>query len=96
MSNTIFASTIREVPSDKHYVILEQSSYYTPGDERSRTNPGHGYPASTTNFLTYKAYTDFKDWEEQIDYLTRANKSFKAYVAHPATVEVKTTVKVDV
>jgi hypothetical protein len=29
------------------YLILEPKSVTIPGDERSRTNPGHGYPEHT-------------------------------------------------
>jgi len=30
--------------NNTEYIVIEKSSYYVPGDERSRTNPGHGYP----------------------------------------------------
>jgi hypothetical protein len=32
------------------FIVLEQDSYNVEGDERSRTNPGHGYPAYTVNY----------------------------------------------
>lgn len=38
-----------DVPEAEHFAVLvyKTSSTYVPGDERSRTNPGHGYPAHT-------------------------------------------------
>ena len=32
------------------YAVIVERSVYIPGDERSRTNPGHGYPATTEYF----------------------------------------------
>jgi hypothetical protein len=45
-----------DVPDKEHWVIVKTDGVYIPGDERSRTNPGHGYPASTKNFLSYEVY----------------------------------------
>lgn len=33
-----------EIPPGKHFAALEFSTITIPGDERSRKNPGHGYP----------------------------------------------------
>jgi hypothetical protein len=51
-----FARTTEDVPNVEHWVILKNDGVYVPGDERSRTNPGHGYPASTHNYLDYHVY----------------------------------------
>ncbi len=47
-----------QAPSDDHYllIIFETASVYVPGDERSRTNPGHGYPGGTEKFNTPTLY----------------------------------------
>jgi len=45
-----------DVPDTEHWVIVRTDGVYIPGDERSRTNPGHGYPAETKNFLSYQVY----------------------------------------
>lgn len=38
-----------DVPDGQHFAVLvyKTSGTYVPGDERSRTNPGHGYPEHT-------------------------------------------------
>jgi hypothetical protein len=53
------------VPTDLHYQILvfETSSVYIEGDERSRTNPGHGYPAHTETHESFRLYCFTKEWE---------------------------------
>lgn len=45
-----------EIPAEPHWAILvfETKSVYVEGDERSRTCPGHGYPAHTDVFPTYE------------------------------------------
>jgi len=56
-------STFPKVP---HYAIVEFSEIYIPGDERSRTNPGHGYPASSEPRASYTAYLDRETWETEV------------------------------
>lgn len=60
-----------EVPNDLHYaiIIFDSTSVFIPGDERSRTNPGHGYPERTENYNTFQ-YFYTKD-------LTHLNKFIK-------------------
>ena len=55
------------------YATIVTRSIYIPGDERSRTHPGHGYPAST------EEYTDFVtfDNEEKLKAWIRSNSSSK-------------------
>lgn len=48
------------------YGVVYKDSYYTPGDERSRTNPGHGYPESTTYYDVLKTFTNFQGLEKWI------------------------------
>ena len=45
------------VPNDAFVLILlaEQSVFFE-GDERSRTNPGHGYPARTETYDANEVY----------------------------------------
>jgi hypothetical protein len=54
-----------EVPKDFHYAIIlfDRTSVYIPGDERSRTHPGHGYPDRTETYNTFQ-YLFTKDLEE--------------------------------
>jgi len=48
----------KDVPEGHHFavIIFNAGSIQIPGDERSRTNPGHGYPAHT------HSYNDYKYW----------------------------------
>lgn len=44
------------------YAILYNEQIHHEGDERSRTNPGHGYPAYTETVEKFKSF----DTEEQL------------------------------
>lgn len=76
-----------DIPRYEHYALLEEDSVFVPGDERSRTNPGHGYPASTTHYITYTVFNDFdemKNWvEEHVD------ETFRIIHVKPVSVTKK-------
>lgn len=61
MQGVIFVSDASKIPTEDHYAIIENQSVHIPGDERSRTHPGHGYPASTENFIRYMAIIKRED-----------------------------------
>lgn len=52
----------------KYAVIIKKTtSNWVPGDERSRTNPGHGYPegfetTTTTEFKEFASQDELKRW----------------------------------
>lgn len=85
-----------EMPDGEHYAIIVYSSIYIPGDERSRTDPGHGYPESTEPVINYIAYLDKAAWEADIIRRSAGTEKFTAIVVQPATVETKVVVKTKV
>ncbi len=48
--------TPADLPTSAQYVIINMMTEQitTPGDERSQTDPGHGYPESTETFNNYE------------------------------------------
>ncbi len=82
------------IPSKEHYAIITTNKIYIPGDERPRTNPGHGYPEHYQETIDYEAYTDFIKFENRITDLVRRNVIFNAIYALPVTVETNVSVKV--
>lgn len=90
-----------DVPSEPHFavIIYGKRSVWVPGDERSRTAPGHGYPEHTDHFddLEHWVTTERSVLEEFItvqDMATGSNK--KPYVvlevAKKGSVKHKTSV----
>lgn len=81
----IFVTSKDKMPKEKHWAIVEYGSVFIPGDERSRTNPGHGYPASSQPVTTYYAFTDQAEWENEIQMRESVGKLFDAYSAFEVT-----------
>jgi hypothetical protein len=82
------------IPQEPHYAIIEEIAVYIPGDERSKTNPGHGYPESTEYYTSYTVFMSLQKWEIRIGELIKVNKDFRAIHATPAVVT--TTVNVEI
>ena len=60
------ATRSENVPTEPHFAILVFSSVSIPGDERSRTNPGHGYPAHDVSTVEYTWTLDRAEWEREV------------------------------
>ncbi len=88
-----------DVPKGHHWMILTFSTVHTPGDERSRTNPGHGYPASDDPVAHYEAFTDKAEWERAIEALVNPKygqrKDFSAGEVRTAKVATSVSVSVE-
>lgn len=88
-----------DIPVGKHWAILTFGSITIPGDERSRTNPGHGYPESTQVTTTYTFYEHEADWLAEIERLEAPRsyglgKDYIALIVERPSVTSKVQVKV--
>lgn len=77
------------------FLILTEGSYTTPGDERSRTNPGHGYPASTEYYTEVEVVTTLEELKSKIERMStsRYSKAFQFGEFKPMKVETNITLK---
>lgn len=95
-----YVTSPSDIPDEPHYVIIEGASVYIPGDERSRTNPGHGYPASTEHFIRYIIFSSKEEWESEIQRRLSSkwehDKNFRAVYVSPARVQTSVQVSVSV
>ena len=85
------------IPDGPHFAIITTTDIYIPGDERSRTNPGHGYPEHTETSINYDVYQigNEESWKAQIAHLTKNKTPFKAIRATTATVTTTVHVAVE-
>lgn len=90
-----FIEKPEDIPVGLHWVILRFSTIRIPGDERSRTHPGHGYPASTTTKISYAVYPDKETWEDEIKSMTASGRTDFAPISATRPI-VKTNVYVEV
>ena len=88
-----YVHSIDKIPTKKHYVVFKGDSVYIPGDERSRTNPGHGYPGHTENYLSYIA---FETKEEVEAYIARQrDNNYRVCLVTPISVSTKISISLD-
>lgn len=93
-----WAHSSSDIPKGPHYAILEPRSTFIPGDERSRTNPGHGYPEHTEHSWDYIVFPNKEEWETEVKRRHESQwgrKDFVAISATPATVTSTVSVKVE-
>jgi hypothetical protein len=78
------------------YAVSVESNYYVEGDERSLTNPGHGYPAHTVSyseFIRFDTKDELKNWIENNNRAYNSKK-FEAFICKP--LKVKTALSIDI
>ncbi len=97
-TNLVLCSCREDVPTVGHYAIIVFSTITIAGDERSRTHPGHGYPAHSETKADYYATLNRDVWIEEIKRrqiaTTNIRDRFVAFVADPVTIETKVVVSV--
>lgn len=89
-----YPQSISELSDEPFLAILKSKSIYIPGDERSRTNPGHGYPESTEHSFDIEVYDSEEGWKKEVERLTTRKEKFKAVQIRPASI--KMTISVDI
>lgn len=83
--------------SKQKFAVLVESSYTVPGDERSRTNPGHGYPEHTehyTEFINLETADELQKWVEREEKSLHGKRKYK--VIQYTELEVKTKVEIQI
>lgn len=66
------------------YIVITKSSMYIPGDERSRTNPGHGYPERYEEVQNVRRLRSKQELESYI--LAYGEKDAEIYKVQPVKV----------
>ena len=83
--------TNAEIMRRQHWAIISNVSVYHEGDERSRTHPGHGYPAHTT---THTEYTPYATEEEALEAIRRKRDHERFTVIKAFPLRVETDIKI--
>ena len=96
MPNDFYVFSKSKMPTVPHWAVIEYGSISIPGDERSRTNPGHGYPASTEPYLRYHVFDTKTDLESWLARSTAHVSTYSVMFVTPGKVEVQHSVSVAV
>ena len=91
-----YVHQISDIPKGEHYVIVTIQGLYIPGDERSRTNPGHGYGERTEYVPSMQVFTKEAEWLNEIKNLVKSDPKAEKFVAYKASkgVEIKHQVEI--
>lgn len=76
--------------SIEFFAVIIERTIRIPGDERSRTHPGHGSPAHTTEhqeFIEFKNEEAFRAWIEREEKKTHSKERYKAIRFKPVTIK---------
>jgi hypothetical protein len=89
-----------DIPTTPHWAIVYFETHYIPGDERSKTCPGHGHPEHTKISANYCAFDNEDEWKADIT--ARLNPlygnpdtNFVAMKVTPATISSEIVVKIN-
>lgn len=74
------------------FLIVTNVNVYVPGDERSKTNPGHGYPAYTETYQKVEEFTDLNMLQQRVAKLEDRKEKYRVYEAKPLSVSVKVNI----
>ena len=88
---------LTDIPKGEHYVIVKTRKIFIPGDERSKTNPGHGYPQRIETCIEMRVTKSRLCWENAIkEELESEPGDFVAYhVPKVASAKLKTVVDIE-
>lgn len=93
----MYLQSLNQFPEKPTYAIMTIQSISIPGDERSRTAPGHGYPARVEYFPELQIFSDEEEWKaaiQKLSYGTYSRKDYKAFVLKPVEIEFKVDMKI--
>ena len=76
-------------------MIIVPSTIHHAGDERSRTHPGHGYPAYTETVQRVEEFDGYGPFYKRVVQLTERKEPFKVFKAEPMKVSTSVEVKVE-
>ena len=86
-----YVNSPSEMPDGEHWAIITGTSVFIPGDERSKSCPGHGYPESTEHYISYEAFLDEDEFKRELEKsFLRSDKSCKGiHVEGAYTIKTK-------
>lgn len=79
-----------------NYAAIITDTIYHEGDERSRTNPGHGYPAYTETVEKFHKFKDFADMQNYVQrQQSRYSKNTYKLIEYNELI-VNTTISIEI
>lgn len=79
------------------YLIITERTIHHEGDERSRSHPGHGYPAYSEEVSVVEYIENRETFEARVMQLengTYSRQKYKAFKADPVVVSKKIEINI--
>lgn len=74
---TTYPKKASDLSDEPFFAIIGGVTKYIPGDELSRTNPGHGYPAHYEDSLQMTTFVKEDEWKEEIKKSSQGRVKFQ-------------------
>ena len=87
-----------KIPNEKHFAALVlKTNIDHEGDERSRTCPGHGYPAHTEtvhsiDYIPFNSKKEMDEWVVKAETKTYEKPKYRLIEAQPLVAKITATV----
>lgn len=82
-----YVSKKEDFNQKKHFAVIIFSFIYIPGDDRSRTCPGHGCPEENKSIVEYLSFTSKDELEKWI--LKGESCDYQVIESIPLTIQKK-------
>lgn len=90
-----YVHMLSDIPKGEFWAVLTQKSTYIPGDERSRTNPGHGYSATTEYSFDLHAFNTQEELNAWLSkFVSRYDHSYRVFKMTSFEVEKLVSFKI--
>lgn len=87
-----YISNPSDLPTGPHLAVLVFSKRYVEGDERSKTAPGHGYPAHYEDEVKYIVFDSQEELARWVGGRGKQESGYRVLHATPKTVETHVSV----
>lgn len=71
-----YVKRAEDVPTGEHWAIITGASVHIPGDERSRTAPGHGYQEHIESYIEYAVYLNEAKFKLALAHAIESNRGY--------------------
>jgi hypothetical protein len=85
---------IEDIPTSTSFCAVRGTTIYTPGDQRSRDYPGHGYPESWDPAIEMISFVDQNALEVWAGKNHKELEKYKLFKMTPITVEQTVSLKI--
>lgn len=85
-----------DIPSIPHWAVIEFDSIHIPGDKRSKSNPGHGYPEHNQLISKYIAFSSVEELENWVSRNLSNNGSPNFVVIFSRVAEINQKISIQI